>query len=107
MLMVASDVTEERHYWPGDEDPTVITLRQGGGFGRSIEAGTALAALVGACDGELSVRAICAALAELLDLDEGALTAELLPSIRELVSTGVLLTPVMQQTAASLAKVRL
>ncbi|MEO7123884.1 MAG: methyltransferase [Lacisediminihabitans sp.] len=106
-LAVAGDVTEERHYWPGDEDPTVITLRQGGGFGRTVEAGTALAALVGACDGELSIRAICAALAQLLEVDEGALTAELLPSIRELVSTGILLTPAAQQTAASLAKVRL
>jgi methylase of polypeptide subunit release factors len=92
-LTVASDVTEERHYWPGDADPTVITLRQGGGFGRTVEAGTALAALVGACDGELSIRAICAALAELLGADEAALTAELLPSVRELVSTGILLAP--------------
>lgn len=106
-LAVASDVTEERHYWPGDEHPTVITLRQGGGFGRTVEAGTALAALVGACDGELSIRAICAALAELLEVDEAALADELLPSIRELVSTGILLTPAAQQTAASLAKVRL
>jgi len=92
-LTVASDVTEERHYWPGDADPTVITLRQGGGFGRTVEAGTAFAALVGACDGELSIRAICAALAELLGADEAALTAELLPSVRELVSTGILLAP--------------
>jgi methylase of polypeptide subunit release factors len=92
-LTVASDVTEERHYWPGDADPTVITLRQGGGFGRRVEAGTALAALVGGCDGELSIRAICAALAELLGADETALTAELLPSVRELVSTGILLAP--------------
>jgi hypothetical protein len=58
-----------------------------------VEAGTALAALVGACDGELSIRAICAALAELLGADEAALTAELLPSVRELVSTGILLAP--------------
>ncbi len=106
-LTVASDVTEERHYWPGDEDPTVITLRQGGGFGRTVEAGTALAALVGACDGELSIRAICAALAELLEVDGAELTAELLPSIRELVSTGILLVPGVRKSASSLAKVRL
>jgi methylase of polypeptide subunit release factors len=106
-LVTSPDVTEERHYWPGDDDPTVITLRQGGGFGRSVEAGTALAALVGACDGELSIRAICAALAELLEVHDAALTAELLPDIRELVSTGILLMPGVQQSAASLAKVRL
>ena len=76
-------MTEERHYWPGDEHPTVITLRQGGGFARSVEAGTALAALVGACDGELSVRAICAALAQLLEVEVGALAEELVT--REIV----------------------
>jgi methylase of polypeptide subunit release factors len=92
-LTVAGDVTEERHYWPGEEHPTVITLRQGGGFGRSISADTALAALVGACDGELSVRAISAALAELLEVDDVALLAQLLPSIRDLLDTGMLLPP--------------
>jgi methylase of polypeptide subunit release factors len=92
-LTVAGDVTEERHYWPGEEHPTVITLRQGGGFGRTIPADTALAALVGACDGELSVRAISAALAELLEVDGVALLAQLLPSIRELLDTGILLPP--------------
>ena len=90
-LTAAPDVTEERHYWPGDEDPTVIDLRQGGGFARSIPAGTALAAVVGACDGELSVGAICGAIAQLLEIDEAELLAEVLPSIRELVFVGMLL----------------
>jgi methylase of polypeptide subunit release factors len=92
-VTVAGDVTEERHYWPGEEHPTVITLRQGGGFGRTIPADTALAALVGTCDGELSVRAISAALAELLEVDDATLLAQLLPSIRELLDTGMLLPP--------------
>ena len=90
-LTVASDVTEERHYWPGDEDPTVIDLRQGGGFGRTVPTGTALAAVVGACDGDLSIGAICAAIAQLLEVDEGELLDEVLPGIRELVETGMLL----------------
>ena len=68
-LTVAGDVTEERHYWPGDDDPTAMLLRQGGGFGRTIALDTGLAALVGASDGELSVGAIVAALGELLDVD--------------------------------------
>ncbi len=89
-LELAPDVTEDRHYWPGDADPTVMTLRQGGGFGRSLPLDTGLAALVGACDGELSVRAIIAAIAQLLEVDEAALSAELMPSIRELVTTGFL-----------------
>ena len=89
-LVLAPDVTEERHYWPGAADPTVMTLRQGGGFARSVPLDTGLAALVGACDGELSVRAIIAAIAQLLEADVAALSADLLPSIRELVTTGFL-----------------
>lgn len=95
MLTVAPDVTEERHYWPGDEHPAVMNLRQGGGFARSYPLDTALAAVVGACDGELSVAAICAALAELLGtedtpVDENELLAQLLPTLREYVTVGIL-----------------
>jgi methylase of polypeptide subunit release factors len=90
-LTVAPDVTEERHYWPGAEDPTVITLRAGAGFGRVVGMDTASAAFVGACDGELSVEAICSAIAELLEVDSAALIAQLLPTVRELVEIGMLL----------------
>jgi SAM-dependent methyltransferase len=90
LLTVAPDVTEERHYWPGDDDPTVITLRQGAAFAREVPAGTLIAAVVGACDGDLSVRAICAAVADVLELDEAAVITEVLPSIRELVLWGLL-----------------
>ncbi|WP_369816515.1 methyltransferase [Agromyces sp. Root81] len=86
----AGDVTEERHYWPGDDDPTAMLLRQGGGFGRAISLDTGLAALVGASDGELSIGAIVAALAHLLEVDEAALAAELLPAVRTLVDDGML-----------------
>jgi SAM-dependent methyltransferase len=89
-LVVAPDVTEERHYWPGDEHPAVMNLRQGGGFARSYPLGSALAAIVGACDGELSVGAICAAVSELLEVDERDVLAEVLPSVREFVSVGIL-----------------
>ena len=92
-LTVAPDVTEERHYWPGDSDPTVLTLRQGGALQRSMPLDTGLAALVGACDGELSLRAISAAIAQLVEVDEAALLASVLPGVRELVETGFLLTP--------------
>jgi len=89
-LTVAPDVTEERHYWPGEEHPTVMLLRQGSGFARRIPLGTALAAVVGACDGELSIGAICAAVAQLLEVDEQALLHEVIPEVRELVLTGFL-----------------
>ena len=90
LLTVASDVTEERHYWPGQQDPTVMTLHQGSGFGRSVQLDTALAGLVGACDGDLAVGAIVGALAQLLSADEDALSAELLPRVRELLVDGFL-----------------
>ncbi|RDH95327.1 methyltransferase family protein [Curtobacterium sp. AG1037] len=90
-LRVAGDVTEERHYWPGNDDPTVITLVQGGGFGRRVDADTALAAFVGACDGELSVAAIVGAIAQITGVDEEALRADLLSRARDLVLDGLLL----------------
>lgn len=89
-LTVAGDVTEERHYWPGDEDPTAMLMRQGGGFGRLISLDTGLAALIGACDGELAVGAIVAAIAELLEVDPAALSADLLPAVRALIDDGML-----------------
>lgn len=88
---VAPDVTVERHYWPGDEDPTAMILRQGGGFGRQVVTGTALAAFVGASDGDLSLGAIAAALGELLGVDGAAVAAELVADARELVLGGFLL----------------
>ena len=89
----ASDVTEERHFWPGSDDPTVILLRQGGAFGRVVSVSTELAAFVGACDGELSVEAICVALAQLMDVPEGELNGHLLPRVRALIEDGVLTLP--------------
>jgi SAM-dependent methyltransferase len=87
---IAPDVTEERHHWPGAEQPTVILLRQGGGFGRTIDTGTALAALVGAADGSLPLGVLTDAIAGLLDADAEALWAELAPQVRELVHGGLL-----------------
>jgi len=92
-LTVAGDVTEERHHWPGDEHPTAMLLRQGGGFGRVLSLDTGLAALVGACDGELPVSVIVAAIADLLEVDADALGADLLPAVRALVDDGMLLLP--------------
>ena len=97
-LEVAPDVTEERHYWPGAEDPTVMTLHQGGGFARSRPLDTVLAALVGACDGDLNAESIIGAVAQLLEVDETALRAELLPSIRDLIVTGFLSTRESQRS---------
>ncbi|MGO4300783.1 DUF7059 domain-containing protein [Leifsonia sp. RAF41] len=91
--VVAGDVTEERHLWPGADAPTAILLRQGGGFGRVVSADTGLAALVGASDGELTVGAIAAALAQLLEVDEDALRRELLTAVRGMLVDGFLRAP--------------
>lgn len=89
-LYTAPDVTEARHLLPGDDDPSVIELRQGGGFGRTISVDPALAAFVGACDGDLTVMQIAAALADLFEVPFSALWADLEPRIRQLVLDGVL-----------------
>jgi methylase of polypeptide subunit release factors len=90
VLVVASDVTEARHQLPGAEAPTVIELRQGAGFGRALAVDPGLAALVGACDGDLPVGVLIDAIAELLEVDAAALRDDLLPRVRELVFTGFL-----------------
>ena len=89
-LVVAPDVTEERYLTPGQPDPNVVVVRQGDGLGRGVHASSPLAALVGACDGDLTVGQISGAIAALFDVDAGALRAELLPAVRGLVRDGFL-----------------
>ena len=89
-LVVPADVTEERHLRPGALDPTLVLLRQGAGFGRVRQVGTALGGLVGACDGELSVGDLARGIAVLLDLPVDDLVRELVPQVRELVADGFL-----------------
>lgn len=84
----AADVTEARHHRPGEEAPSVIELRQGGGFGRSVQADPALAGFLGACDGELPAGVLIDAIAQLLDADAARLRAALLPTLRELLLDG-------------------
>lgn len=90
-LIVAGDVTEERSHWPGEPDPSVLLLRQGGGFRRELRVGTELAAIVGACDGELSLGAIVVAVAELLELDLAELRRTTVAEARDLLVDGILL----------------
>lgn len=90
-LFAAPDVTEARHLMPGDDDPSVIELRQGGGFARTVGVDSALAGFVGACDGELTVGQIVAALADLFDVPLADLWADLEPRIRALVLDGFLI----------------
>lgn len=73
---------------PGAEDPEHVVLRQRYGFGRAVEVDTALAAIVGACDGELPVGVLIDAVADVLDADPQALRTDLFPRLRTLIREG-------------------
>ena len=74
--------------WPeGVAVPAGVAVRDDG---RTLEVDPALAALVGASDGELTVGQLSDAIAELLEVDAAALRADLLPRVRELVFIGML-----------------
>lgn len=75
---------------PGAADPQHLILRQQYGFGRAVEPGTALAAVVGACDGDLPLGVLIDAVASITGVDGLQLRSELLPRIRTLVSDGFL-----------------
>lgn len=92
-LVVRPDVQQETTGQPGAADPEVVVLRQQRGLRRARRADTVEAALVGACDGELSVGQILDALSELLDLDPAQARATYLPVVRELVTEGFLTAP--------------
>ena len=90
-LLVAEDVTEERHQRPGAEHPGVILLRQGAGLRRTSLLSTELAGFVSTCDGDLTAGQIAGALAMLLDRHDAAFTSELLLDVEQLVREGFLL----------------
>lgn len=87
-LLVADDVTEERHQRPGAEHPGVILLRQGAGLRRTNLLSTELAGFVSACDGDLAAGQIAAALEALLG--GNSFRAELLEEVENLVRDGFL-----------------
>ena len=82
------DVVEETTGQPGAADPQHIVLRQQRGFRRAIDADTALAAVLGACDGELPLGVVIDAVAGLLEVDSRDLRADLLPRFRTLIADG-------------------
>jgi len=89
-FQLAPDVTEHRHLRPGADDPTMITVEQGGGLAQTFRADPALAGFLGVCDGTLTLGQTAAALAQLLDADAAALTAQLTGQVRTLVPAGVI-----------------
>nr|WP_207949967.1 class I SAM-dependent methyltransferase [Nocardioides ochotonae] len=89
-LVVRADVQQETIGVPGAEDPEALVLRQQRGLRRARRADTLEAALVGACDGELTLGQILAALAQLLERDPAEVRETYLPVVRDLVAEGFL-----------------
>lgn len=87
-LRAAADVVLEQTGEPGAEDPQHLVLRRGLGLRAARRVGTVEAALVGACDGTLTVAAILQAVASLTggDVDLGGSVR----GVRELVQDGFL-----------------
>ena len=89
-LTRASDVREERHYVPGSPDPELLILHQGGGLGRSVPVSSAVSAVVGASDGELTVGQIASAVAMLTSVEVEDVRAEVEAPLRDLIRWGFL-----------------
>ena len=89
-LAVRPDAQQETRGAPGAEDPHTVVLRQQLGFRRARKADTVEAALLGACDGELTVGQILDALAQLLGSDPTETRATYASAVRELVAEGFL-----------------
>ncbi|MFQ4150125.1 methyltransferase [Arthrobacter sp. LAPM80] len=90
-LVVADDVTEERHQKPGAEHPGVILLRQGAGLRRTNLLSTELAGFVSASDGELTVGQLVGALASLLEREDADFADGLYSDVCNLLRDGFLL----------------
>ena len=91
--LTAPDVTEERYLTPGETEPRLILLRQGGGLGRVVQAGTTMAALAGVADGELGVGQVAEAVAALTGADPQEVRARMVADARELLGYGMLRLP--------------
>ena len=89
-LTRASDVREERHYVPGSPDPELLILHQGGGLGRSVPVSSAVSAVVGASDGELTVGQIASAVAMLTSVEVEDVRAEVEAPLHDLIRWGFL-----------------
>jgi methylase of polypeptide subunit release factors len=87
-LRLRDDVVQETHGPVGAEDPSRIVLRQQRGMRRARQVDTVTAGLAGACDGDLAVGRILAAIEQILGPDDAA--EDRLGDVRELVAEGFL-----------------
>ena len=89
-LVARPDLVQETQGPPGATDPATIAVRQQRGLRRARQVDTVEAALIGTCDGDLSVGQILDALATILDRDPADLRAAYLPVVADLVREGFL-----------------
>jgi methylase of polypeptide subunit release factors len=87
---LAGDVVEETSGRPGDADPQHIVLRQQVGLRRAFALDTATAGILGACDGELTLAEIIAAVSGLVSADLGTLITDTIRRVRLLIVDGLL-----------------
>ena len=92
-LVAREDLRQESYAAPGADDPQEIVLRQQRLARRARQVDTVEAALVGACDGELSVVQILDALGQILERDAAELRSAYLPVVRDLLTEGYLQLP--------------
>lgn len=83
-------VQETRMYRPGAEDPHTIELMIDRPLARVVSADTFIAAAIGACDGNLTLRQIAGALSTLLGVSQTEAESNLVSAIRELTWLGML-----------------
>jgi len=93
VLLRREDVQQESVGLPGEADPEAVVLRQKAGLRRARTVDTVEAALVGACDGDLTVGQILDAVAQLLEVDPAETRATYLPATQELADQGFLVSP--------------
>ena len=83
---------EHRLHAPGQPEPFMLKLAQVAGFAVEVQVTSAVAGVVGACDGELTLGALCDAVAQLLGEPAEDVRTEVLPAVRELVGLGILIS---------------
>ena len=87
-LRTADGVVQEQLGPPGAEDPERIVLRQSHGLRRAAQVGTVEAALAGACDGDLPLAPLLAAIAEITGEAPDAVRAHAEAVLPDLVADG-------------------
>lgn len=92
-LQRQSDVREARYFVPGQADPELVRITQGRNGGRDRTVTSAVAALIGVSDGELTPGQVIPAIAMLLDKAESEVVSELEEALPELLRSGVLKKP--------------